>query len=387
MPQSHKMSEELNGFLTVADISGYTAYLNASELDHARGTLTELLGVLIDGAGPPLTISKLEGDAVFSYGFEDGFLEGQTLVEIIEGTYVAFRRAVDLMVLNNTCRCNACANVSSLDLKFFVHFGSFAVQHLAGRDELLGPDVNLVHRLMKNTVARDLGIGAYCLYTEAARVRLGLGEEPWLRPHEEQVADFGSVTGWVQDMAPVYERATSAAGIELDDDDILFEVEADIPVDPPVLWDYLSVPEFRNLLVGSDRQEITDRRDGRIAPGTTFQCYHGDHVVPQLVLEWEPFSKMVTRDGMMAPAKGTVVGSLRARSREDDEALPALLDGSLRRGGDPGLGIPIGLGGARGRNRSRNRRGSCGRQPRRQSVRLTSTDQPSGYQGGLWPST
>jgi hypothetical protein len=78
-----------------------------------------------------------------------------------------------------------------------------------------------------------------------------------------------------------------------------------------VLWDYLSVPEFRNLLVGSDRQEITDRRDGRIAPGTTFQCYHGDHVVPQLVLEWEPFSKMVTRDGMMAPAKGTVVGVTR----------------------------------------------------------------------------
>ena len=39
------------GCLWVADISGFTGYLNESELEHAEGTLTDLLQVLIDKPG------------------------------------------------------------------------------------------------------------------------------------------------------------------------------------------------------------------------------------------------------------------------------------------------------------------------------------------------
>ena len=103
-------------------------------MEHARDTLTDLLGLLIDHTKTPLVLSKLEGDAVFSYTWgEEAFKDGQTLVELIEATYVAFRRAIDLMVMNNTCQCAACANVSKLDLKFFVHHGTFAQQELGGQ--------------------------------------------------------------------------------------------------------------------------------------------------------------------------------------------------------------------------------------------------------------
>lgn len=61
------MTDVQSGYLLLADISGYTAFLSESELEHARDTLTDLLGLLIDHARPPLVISKLEGDAVFSY--------------------------------------------------------------------------------------------------------------------------------------------------------------------------------------------------------------------------------------------------------------------------------------------------------------------------------
>ncbi len=105
---------EQRGFILIADITGYTAYLNASELEHAQGTLTDLLELLIEHTKQPLIISRLEGDAVISYGLEEGFLSGQTFMEIIENTYVDFRKAIELMVLNNSCQCNACANVSGL---------------------------------------------------------------------------------------------------------------------------------------------------------------------------------------------------------------------------------------------------------------------------------
>jgi hypothetical protein len=42
--------------------------------------------------------------------------------------------------------------------------------------------------------------------------------------------------------------------------------------------------------------EIANRSNGRIAPGSVYQCYHGDKMVPQTVLEWQPFESMIERN-------------------------------------------------------------------------------------------
>jgi hypothetical protein len=168
------MAKTQEGYILVADISGYTMYLSKSELEHAEATLTALLNLLVEHTPPPLVISQLEGDAVFSYGLRENFFQGQTFIELIEDTYIAFRKAIERMVLNNTCQCNACANISNLDLKFFLHFGTFAIQRIRDHDELVGSDVLLIHRLLKNHVQEKTGLQAYCLYTEAAINQLGL---------------------------------------------------------------------------------------------------------------------------------------------------------------------------------------------------------------------
>jgi hypothetical protein len=49
-------------------------------------------------------------------------------------------------------------------------------------------------------------------------------------------------------------------------------------------------------LIGSDRMEIANRAEGRIAPGSVYQCYHGDKLVPQTVLEWQPFELMLIQE-------------------------------------------------------------------------------------------
>ena len=140
------------GFLIISDITGYSKYVNESELEHARDSLIALLNILIDHTQSPLVLSKLEGDAVFSYAPTGGFLQGQTLLDMIESTYASFRKALELMVINTTCTCNACRNLPNLDLKFFVHFGSFMIQKIGNYTELVGNDVNLVHRLAKNHI-------------------------------------------------------------------------------------------------------------------------------------------------------------------------------------------------------------------------------------------
>src|ERR687887_407575 len=103
------------GILLITDITGYSKYVHQSELEHAQSSLTDLLNLLIDHTRSPLVLSKLEGDAVFAYAPYEGFLQGQTLIEIVEATYIAFRKALDLMILNTTCTCAACRNLKDLD--------------------------------------------------------------------------------------------------------------------------------------------------------------------------------------------------------------------------------------------------------------------------------
>jgi hypothetical protein len=301
------------GYFLIADITGYTAYLSASELDHAQKTLTALINLLIKQTKPPLIISRLAGDAVISYGLSDRFVAGQTFVEMLEDTYVAFRRQVELMVRNTTCPCNACRNIGSLDLKFFVHYGEFAVQKLDAHDELVGSDVNLIHRLLKNSVTADTGIRAYTLYTDAAAAQLELDgrgepghEDGTLVPHGESYEHLGSVQTWVQDMHPVWEAKRDAVQVTIAPEDVLFTLEVGVAASPEAVWDFVVQPEHFNVLLGGDFTKLTGRRGGRVTVGSVYQCYHGDHPLGNTVVGWKPFEQLVVEFTVPVPIAGAL---------------------------------------------------------------------------------
>ncbi|MEJ2304676.1 MAG: DUF2652 domain-containing protein [Anaerolineales bacterium] len=248
------MSKTHEGFLLIADINGYTRYLSESELEHAQETLTALLELLVANTRPPLVISRLAGDAVISYGLREDFFQGQSFIEKIEDIYVTFRKAIERLVLNNTCRCNACANISSLDLKFFIHYGTFGIQHISDHDELVGSDINLLHRLLKNSVTEATGLRAYALYTDEAVRHLDVGDPgETMTPHLEAYEYLGEVRVWAQDMHAVWEEKRSATKVDFPQERIWgrFEVRIDMPRER--VWDYLIQPRFRTTLVGADR--------------------------------------------------------------------------------------------------------------------------------------
>ena len=302
------MSKIESGYLLIADITGYTAFLSTSELEHAQETLSELLELMIQHNRSPLIISSLAGDAVFSYALRGSFTQGQTFVEMLEDTYVAFRRAIELMVLNNTCHCNACANVSTLDLKFFVHYGDFGVQRLSADDQLVGSDVNLIHRLLKNHVTEVTGFRGYALYSDAAVEKLGLEDAcATMTPMIEAYEHLNEVQVWVQDMHPVWEEKREQLRVPFPAEDIIIQVSADIQMPPELVWDYLADPEHRTVLIGSDRQELIGRKDGRVAAGSGYQCFHGDRVHVHTILEWRPFERVLTQDLMDLPVRSPLV--------------------------------------------------------------------------------
>ena len=100
------------------------------------------------------------------------------LLDTIERCYFGFRRRRRDVRQATSCECNACIRIPDLDLKFVVHHGEAIVQKVAGRQELLGSDVIVVHRLLKNDVVERLGIEAYALLSQAAIDAAGLDPVP-----------------------------------------------------------------------------------------------------------------------------------------------------------------------------------------------------------------
>jgi hypothetical protein len=317
------MQHSQDGYLLIADITGYTAFLRESELDHAKDSLRSLLDLLIEHTKPPLVISRLEGDAVISYAPKGSFQQGQTLVELIEGTYVEFRRALDLMVLNTTCNCLACRNIANLDLKFFVHYGTFALEPLPAYTELIGTDVNLIHRLTKNSVTEEIGFYAYVLYTHAALEHLampGLFDE--LTPHVESYEHIGEVKVYLLDMHPIWEHRKHRYHTVVEPQDAIYSFEKEFSLPTALLWEYLTKPEYRTVIFGADNQRIEDLKQGRIADGSVYVCAHGKNTIQQSIVDWHPFEQYTIKSA--TPGGGFSLMTTRLTPQENSTTATIL---------------------------------------------------------------
>ena len=74
-----------------------------------------------------------------------------------------------------------------------------------------------------------------------------------------------------------------------------------------MVWDHIAQVEYRSILMGSDRQEIDRRVNGRVSEGSKYICYHGDKVNVQTIVLWKPFEHMITHDLVDIPFPDTTV--------------------------------------------------------------------------------
>ena len=85
-------------------------------------------------------------------------------------------------------------------------------QAVGSGSDLLGPAVNVEHRLLKNTIRERIGFRPYLFVTDAAATGLGLSEVGIA--HREEYPDVGQVPGRILELGePGHEGvATQAAG-------------------------------------------------------------------------------------------------------------------------------------------------------------------------------
>jgi uncharacterized protein YndB with AHSA1/START domain len=295
--------------LVLADISGYTSYLAGVELDHAQDILADLLSTVVAGLRPTFRLAKLEGDAAFAWVPADR-VDGSVLQDVVERTYVDFRRRLRDVARATRCDCDACTRMPALDLKFVVHHGPVVRQRVAGRDELLGRDVILVHRLLKNEIAAATGIRAYAAYTKAWIAAAGI-EDPvrqGLVEHRETVDVIGEVVVWVRDLELVWEAEQEASDVAVRADGAVTVYRYHSPLPPAITWEFVTSPAHRPTWAGMD--ELRENAPGgRRGAGTVNHCVHGPDVLVEEVLEWRPFRTLTTRLAVPMPRAPKIVAT------------------------------------------------------------------------------
>jgi len=293
-------------YFAIADISGYTGFLAAVELDHAQDIVADLMETVVKGLRPPFRLAKFEGDAAFVYA-EAEKVDGSLLQDAIEGAYFKFRRRLRDVRLASTCECRACAAMTDLDFKFVVHRGEMVRQKMGGRAELAGRDVIVVHRLLKNTVGEKLGGHAYALYSDAAIRSMGVDPlAQGLIAHSETIDIIGDVTLWARDLEAAWRRRDAETRMEVTRGEAFATLEFDIAAPRQTVWEYLTVPNQWQKWWDADAI-IEESGKGRRGVGTRNHCKHGDATNIEETLDWRPGDYFTVRITLPVPGAPQIV--------------------------------------------------------------------------------
>lgn len=306
------LQQTRNGCLLIADISGYTSYLQETELEHAEDVLADLLETIVASLEPTFQLSKLEGDAAFAHA-PGRSLTPARVMDTVEAVYFDFQRRLRDITHSTTCDCNACVLIPNLDLKFVIHQGEYVMRRISRSEELTGPDVILVHRLLKSGVEAVVGSPAYAAYTAATIEAFDI--DPSILgflPHVERFDDIGDVTLFIQDLRTrwVFEQERNREFVTEEEAVLTREVRG-LPVKPSEIWQYITDPskriQWQEGLTGVDR--VTS---GRLELGTVSHCVHGPESFLERVIDWRPFAYITTET--------------EVRGTEDTVKLTTLID-------------------------------------------------------------
>ena len=190
----------------IPDISGFTEFVNNTAIEHSQHIISELLEIVIESNKLDFSISEIEGDAILFYKMESI----PRIDEIIDQTkemFINFHSHLDVIDKTTVCQCGACKTASNLTLKFIVHLGEIKEVSINKFNKLIGSDLILAHRLLKNNIDSK----EYLLLSEAYFKNYGGDKdslEKWidLKSTLEKIDNFGEIKLKYIDFKPLSDQ-------------------------------------------------------------------------------------------------------------------------------------------------------------------------------------
>ena len=144
----------MDSLIFIPDISGFTSFVNETEVKHSKHIISELLELIIESDQLGLTVSEVEGDAILFYK-EGSVPEVNVLVKQAKKTFTDFHMHLKNYETRRICPCGACCNAHTLTIKFIALRASLDFIRVKEFQKPYGSDVILAHRLLKNEVDSD----------------------------------------------------------------------------------------------------------------------------------------------------------------------------------------------------------------------------------------
>jgi hypothetical protein len=281
------------GTFVLADIGGYTKFLTGVGIEHAKEVTEHLLNRLIKSTESKWKVANVMGDCVFFYS-ETPAPPADTY-RLLRALHEEFQDAQLDIASGSTCRCGACDRTEDLSLKFVVHAGEFDVQNIGGRKELIGPDIIVATRLLKNSVpVREYVIATPAApgVTEAAggATKTGRDELESIGPMEYSYVDLGPVRD-------AYQRS-KAFHVAPDQSDLTVVCQIEAPA--RVVWEALSTLEKRKIW------QVTISKMGHIqgpldSVGEVHSCVHGPSKFVHSTIAIDPETMQQTERTWLSP--------------------------------------------------------------------------------------
>jgi hypothetical protein len=146
----------------IPDLGGFTKFIAETEVQHSQHIIQELLELLVDANSLGMKVSEFEGDAVLFY--RNGAPPSlDQLVQQARKMYLDFHTQLKKFEYGRVCQCGACAGAGGITLKIVAHFGSAGTMQVKNHVKLIGKDIIIAHRLLKNSV----NVSEYLLITQS----------------------------------------------------------------------------------------------------------------------------------------------------------------------------------------------------------------------------
>jgi hypothetical protein len=187
--------------LFMPDISGFTQFVNDTEILHSQAIVQELLETLIECNQLGLQVGEIEGDAIFFYKLGEK-PKMPALLKQVETMFTTFHQHLKLYEQQRVCPCKACESAVQLSLKIVSHYGEVTGIAVKEHKKLFGKDVILIHRLLKNSLDKK----EYVLLTDpVVENDVHSGLPGWYSPKTGiEKYDLGEVQFYFSDLSDLH---------------------------------------------------------------------------------------------------------------------------------------------------------------------------------------
>ncbi|WP_323787042.1 DUF2652 domain-containing protein [Psychroserpens sp.] len=140
--------------ICIPDISGFTRFMSDTNIELSAKVIPALLNEIIYANEIGLRVSEIEGDAILF--FKKGELPPfKDLINQCKSFFTQFYQQLDALSKKYS-KEKGVSNVPQLGLKIILHFGDNVESvQIGNRIKLMGEDVIVAHRLLKNDIKED----------------------------------------------------------------------------------------------------------------------------------------------------------------------------------------------------------------------------------------